>query len=294
MPKRTKKQAIPASSLISPPSLLPSDQRSVFSNQNKTASNLYFISHISYFKRKTMNRFTLIELLVVIAIIAILAGMLLPALSRARENANRIFCTGNERQISLAVFGYVDAYNDYIPPQSWSNDTYPIKAIMGDTWSWIYRLSESGFIPKWDIYDSSRNSAKILWCKRAMTRVSAYAGYPFRNDVSFGMNRSLSCRNYNKPVRLREVKRPSKIVMLAESDTTSTDSRFGRADITQKHVSERHNFVNPWVMVDGASKMVKTRYIRANSGDFGRYDLRYFAPFNIEPTSDANYHEIPE
>ena len=74
---------------------------------------------------KTSNNFTLIELLVVIAIIAVLAGMLLPALNKAREKAQAIDCVNRLKQQATANVMYMNDYRGFLPGVHCGNIAYP-------------------------------------------------------------------------------------------------------------------------------------------------------------------------
>src|SRR5215831_10782109 len=75
--------------------------------------------------RRGARAFTLIELLVVIAIIAILAAMLLPALSRVKAKGQSISCLNNLKQLQTAWLMYVHEHNDFLPPNKtrWQGGT---------------------------------------------------------------------------------------------------------------------------------------------------------------------------
>lgn len=100
---------------------------------------------------RNKEKFTLIELLIVIVIIAILAGMLLPVLGKARERARTSTCINNLKNLGTIIVMYADAYDGYGPTIT-GKYRYPVKS---NDCNWGYAVCGFGQIPE---------GAKVFYC----------------------------------------------------------------------------------------------------------------------------------
>ena len=220
-------------------------------------------------KQNHLNRqysagFTLIELLVVIAIIAILAAMLLPALSSARGRARLTTCTSNLKTFGSVVMMYANEYNDYMLPKEVAKYPTPDTALI--PWNFynsIVRVmvgggSEARWAAGEDVNGCPETNSSIRGKKDGVEQTNN------ERFLSYGICTTVM-GSYTNPFKLVNLHNPSYYVAFADSTYHNFDRSNYKESQTYPRLAMRHSNGNATNIchVDGHVETFTGREIRS-------------------------------
>jgi prepilin-type N-terminal cleavage/methylation domain-containing protein/prepilin-type processing-associated H-X9-DG protein len=233
--------------------------------------------------------FTLIELLVVIAIIAILAAMLLPALSRAKISAQRIACLNELRQWGLAQTMYYQNNNDYIPRETATGGGSSL-----NTWSQVNNSANSDVwynalppiinqkAPSAFYHNQADffNKASLFHCPAAKFPTTAGTSHDVNVYFSYAMNSKLE-QGSDLTIKVTTIMKPSATVFFLENllptdkpvDSHQKTTDLGQPSSDGGRFAARHGGMGNIAFVDGhaaaykGNKVVQTTPGPGEGGD---------------------------
>ena len=222
------------------------------------------------------SAFTLVELLVVIGVIAVLIGILLPAVIGARRAANQAACASNLRQWAVALNLYADQNQNWLPRRgqgkmptqtiSWYDDWFnELPAVLGQP---SYQtLVTGGQMPM--------PGSQSLWICPELTGTSN----AFGNLFGYAMNMALSVRNTVQPDRITRVGSGSTMVFLADGPagycSTLPYVSTAAAPAPFNPVARHKGRVN-LAFLDGHVAAFDSAYVGINVGDPKHDDVRWY------------------